>query len=139
MARVDDGPDWFVTIEHRARKIVRMRSVYDDLRYATRSLMNAKEFTVTASLTLAVGVAGVTLMFALVDGLLLQPLPVRDGLLGALATGGFLRSLLNGVRPVDPLSTSLAVTALLLTAVVACLLPARRAVPIDPARLLRES
>src|SRR6186713_3344165 len=49
-----------------------------DLRLAYRSLWQAKTFTGTAALTLAVGIAGTTVMFALIQGVLLRPLPVRD-------------------------------------------------------------
>lgn len=49
-----------------------------DLRYAGRLLWRAKGFTSAAVLTLALGVAGVTVMFAVVEGVLLRPLPVVD-------------------------------------------------------------
>jgi putative ABC transport system permease protein len=49
-----------------------------DLRLAVRSLLRARGFTVTAVLTLALGVGGATVMFALVEGVLLRPMPVRD-------------------------------------------------------------
>ena len=50
----------------------------DDLRLAARSLRRAKTFAVTAVLTLAVGIAATTTMFALIQGVLLRPLPVRQ-------------------------------------------------------------
>ena len=50
----------------------------DDLRLAARSLRRAKAFAATAVLTLAVGIAATTTMFALIQGVLLRPLPVRD-------------------------------------------------------------
>jgi predicted permease len=49
-----------------------------DLRMAWRGLYRAKGFATTAVLTLAVGIAGTTVMFALVQGVLLHPLAVRD-------------------------------------------------------------
>jgi putative ABC transport system permease protein len=50
----------------------------DDMRFAWRGLRQAGGFTATAVLTLAVGVAGTTVMFALIQGVLLRPLPVRE-------------------------------------------------------------
>lgn len=49
-----------------------------DLRLAYRSLWRAKTLTATAALTLALGIAGTTVMFALIQGVLLRPLPVHD-------------------------------------------------------------
>ena len=46
----------------------------DDLRLAARSFRRAKAFAVTAVLTLAVGIAATTTMFALIQGVLLRPL-----------------------------------------------------------------
>ena len=47
-----------------------------DLRLAWRGLWRSKGFTAAAVLTLAVGMAGVTSMFALIQGVLLRPLPM---------------------------------------------------------------
>jgi putative ABC transport system permease protein len=49
-----------------------------DLRLALRGVRRAKAFYVTAVLTLAVGMAGATVMFTLIRGILLRPLPVPD-------------------------------------------------------------
>jgi putative ABC transport system permease protein len=57
----------------------------------------------------------------------------------ALATSRFASALLYQVAPTDAV-TYLAVAAMLLmTAVAACLLPARRALRVDPARVLRDA
>jgi putative ABC transport system permease protein len=50
----------------------------DDLQSAARGLLRARGFAATAVLTLALGIAGATVMFALVEGVLLRPLPVRE-------------------------------------------------------------
>lgn len=49
-----------------------------DFRFATRGLWRAKGFTGAAVLTLALGIAGTTVMFALIQGVLLRPLPVYE-------------------------------------------------------------
>jgi len=49
-----------------------------DVRLAWRGLRRAKGFTAAAVLTLAVGMAGVTAMFALIQGVLLRPLPMTE-------------------------------------------------------------
>lgn len=53
-----------------------LESLYQDLRLACRGLWRAKAFTAAAVLTLALGIAGTTAMFALIQGVLLRPLPV---------------------------------------------------------------
>jgi predicted permease len=49
-----------------------------DLRLAGRRLGRERGFTGAAVLSLAVGIAGTTAMFALIQGVLLRPLPVRQ-------------------------------------------------------------
>jgi hypothetical protein len=55
-----------------------VQQIWHDLWLAWRGLRRAKGFTVVAVLTLATGIAGTATMFALVHGVLLKPLPVRD-------------------------------------------------------------
>jgi len=59
------------------------------------------------------------------------------GLLGALATVGLVETLLFGVRPEDPVTLSLAAAVLVVTALLACALPALRASRTDPLIALR--
>jgi putative ABC transport system permease protein len=49
-----------------------------DLLLAWRALRRAKAFSLSAVLTLALGIAGTTAMFALMQGVLLRPLAVRE-------------------------------------------------------------
>ena len=49
-----------------------------DLQLAWRALRQARGFTGTAVFTLAMGIAGASVMFALIEGVLLRPLPVHE-------------------------------------------------------------
>jgi putative ABC transport system permease protein len=55
-----------------------LEALKQDIRSAWRGLWRARAFTAAATLTLALGITGTTVMFAMVDGVLLRPLPVRD-------------------------------------------------------------
>ena len=61
------------------------------------------------------------------------------GLLAALGAGGVLAGVLIGVGARDPVALASAIAVLLVAAVLAVALPARRAAGVDPARVLRES
>src|SRR5215218_3412860 len=49
-----------------------------DVRFALRMCVRNPAFSVLAILTLALGIAGTTVMFALIQGVLLRPLPVLE-------------------------------------------------------------
>jgi predicted permease len=55
-----------------------VESFFSDVRYALRQLASRPGFTITASLTLAVGIAASTAIFSVVYGVLLSPLPYAD-------------------------------------------------------------
>ena len=55
-----------------------VESLRQDARIAGRSLWRARGFAALAAVTLAIGIAGATAMFALIQGVLMRPLPVRE-------------------------------------------------------------
>jgi ABC-type antimicrobial peptide transport system permease subunit len=61
------------------------------------------------------------------------------GVAAAVLTARLLTTLLFGISATDPWTMTLVPLALMLVAVAACLLPARRAASLDPASILRES
>lgn len=68
---------------------------------------------------------------------LTAPPRLARALVGARIVSRVLAGLLVGVRSADPLTLSVSVIALTLVAVIACYLPARRAVRIEPVVALR--
>jgi predicted permease len=89
-------------------------------------------------LRLALGaVPGSIFSLILGDGLRLVAIGTAIGLTAAFATTRFLQTLLFGVDPID-LTTFAAVSVVLAaTAALACFVPARRAMSVDPAVALR--
>ncbi|MDQ3995853.1 MAG: ABC transporter permease, partial [Gemmatimonadota bacterium] len=53
-------------------------SMWQDVRYAARSLLHAPAFAAAALLTLALGIGATTAVFSVVYGVLLRPLPYAD-------------------------------------------------------------
>ena len=51
----------------------------NDLRFAVRSLTRARGFALTVILTLGLGIGANTAIFSVVRGVLLRPLPHKDG------------------------------------------------------------
>ena len=67
-------------------------------------------------------------------------LALTGGALGVVAAIGltrYLAELLYNVRPVDPLTFGAVIVALVIVAIVACYIPARRAMRVDPMVALR--
>jgi putative ABC transport system permease protein len=71
------------------------------------------------------------------QGLALAVIGAVIGIVGALALGRTLSSLLFGVSSGDALAFAVAIGVAIITAVGACVLPARRAASLDPLRGLR--
>lgn len=55
-----------------------MSGLIQDIRYAWRALGRAPGFAAVSILTLALGIAATTIVYSIVDGILLRPLPIRD-------------------------------------------------------------
>ncbi|MEM7351427.1 MAG: ABC transporter permease [Acidobacteriota bacterium] len=79
-------------------------------------------------------------IFRLVVGRGMLPvlLGLVAGLVGAFATVRLLETLLFGIEKIDPVSFSTGPVILVAVALIACLLPAWRAIRQDPAAILRE-
>ena len=80
---------------------------------------------------------GDVLRLVLGQGTVLVGIGLAAGLLGALVASRALRSILYDVAPLDPAALISALLTLLLVALIACFLPARRASLVDPIEALR--
>ncbi len=72
------GPDQVSEGCRDARGTRWLEDLWQDFRYALRTLRRKPGFAAVALSTLALGTGAVTVMFTLVDGVLLKPLPYRE-------------------------------------------------------------
>ena len=80
---------------------------------------------------------GVLLRTVLAQGLRPVALGLLIGLPAAIAAAAAIRRFLFGLGPLDPIAFGAMAMALLLTATIACYVPARRAARVDPVVALR--
>jgi predicted permease len=81
---------------------------------------------------------GSVLWMVLRQGLLLACGGLVLGVAGAILAGRRLESMLFGISPTDPATILLVVGLILVTAIIACLIPALRATRVDPMLAMRE-
>jgi predicted permease len=107
--------------------------------YGTISLL-VSERTQEMGIRLALGADGPTILKMVIGrGLVLVAIGLASGVAGAVALSRALAGLVYGVRLLDPI-TFLAVPMLLaIIAVMACMIPARRAASVDPIVALRRN
>jgi predicted permease len=77
------------------------------------------------------------LRLAIGEGMLLVVLGLGSGILGALVLTRYLRTMLFGVTPADPLTFAAIAAILASVALLACFIPAQRATQVDPLVALR--
>jgi putative ABC transport system permease protein len=99
---------------------------------------NVKQQTREIGVRVALGAnRNALLLMVLGKGLRMTAAGIGLGLLGSFLLARFLRSLLFGVGQTDPLTFAVVPLLLLLAAVLACVIPARRAIKVDPMIALR--
>jgi putative ABC transport system permease protein len=87
---------------------------------------------------MALGASAVDVLKMVVgSGMLLAVIGVAVGLIGAFAVTRLMASLLFGVSPTDLMTFGLVTAGLLMVALLACYIPARRATKVDPLIALR--
>jgi putative ABC transport system permease protein len=84
------------------------------------------------------GGQGHALRLILKEGALLVLAGLLIGAPGIMIANRLIRGLIVGVSPSDPLTLMAAALGLLLVAMATCYVPARRALSIEPAALLRQ-
>jgi putative ABC transport system permease protein len=80
---------------------------------------------------------GNVLRLVVVGGARLAFLGIAVGLTAALALTRLMKVLLFGVRPTDPLTFGAVIAVLAVTSILACYIPARRAMRVDPIVAMR--
>ena len=99
--------------------------------------MVAKSLPWQWATAIGVIVSGMAYLTCVAGGMALAAIGIAVGLIGAYALTRWMTSLLFGVNPTDGLTFIAVAVCLLVTALLACYLPARRATKVDPLVALR--
>ena len=81
---------------------------------------------------------GAVMRLILKEGLVQAAIGLTIGLGAALLLTRTFRTMLYGISPADPISLGAVAAILLGTAILACVVPARRAMHVDPVAALRQ-
>jgi len=112
--------------------LLALTGVYGILAYAARQ----RSYEIEIRMALGAG-KGDLLRLMIGRGLLLVAIGVAIGVAGSFALTRLLGTLLWGVTPTDPLTYAVVIIALATVAILACYLPSRRALGVDPVIVLR--
>jgi len=108
--------------------------LYGVMAYATR------QRTSEIGVRLALGARPASILSMIVlRGLRLVAVGATFGLVAAFIAVRFVRGLLFGIEPTDLVTWTAVIVTLTLVGLLACVVPARRAMRIDPVRALRNS
>ena len=123
---------WLMSVFALVALVIAAVGVYGVISYSVSR--RAREIGIR--IALGAGAAG-AFRLVLREGLRLAAVGSAVGLALALALSRFVRALLYGVAPTDPMTFVLATAALAVVAFLASALPARRAARVDPVEALR--
>ncbi len=99
-------------------------------------MVNERQREIGIRMALGAGTAQVVRM-VLRQGVLIAAVGIVAGVVGALGLARFIRSLLYGVSPSDPVTFAAVSLVIAAVAIFACLVPMRRATRVDPLTSIR--
>ena len=100
----------------------------------------ASRRTQEVSVRMAMGASAADVMKLLVrDGLRPVVVGLGVGLVVAIGAARVFASMFTGIGPNDPIAIGVSAATLLASALIAVVIPSRRAAKVDPASILRES
>ncbi|HZR26115.1 MAG TPA: ABC transporter permease [Vicinamibacterales bacterium] len=68
----------YARMRRQEKRSMRLESMWQDIRYAVRAYAKTPTFTLAVIATLALGIGASTAIFSMVNGILLEPLPLQD-------------------------------------------------------------